>query len=439
MKKIFTTALATFVAFYGYSQAYLPLTGGNLTGPLTGTTANFALLTTPSINIRPSAGGSGYIEFTEDGIADRWAIGISTNDGNFHWRVPYSNSTSVMNLGNTGNLTLAGSLTGTTATYREDGNSPLWKGKVHSANATTDRQVFLGTYGNVAAIASHNYALNAWTDLYVNTINGTDGGVVRFGNTLYGTSASFNGNLGIGTPAPTAALHIKGNGKEIFVQDDNVNTAVIGGWDGTSQYLKSINLGVSLTPLTIQASRVTLDGGNVGIGTSSPQNLLHVQNNTIGSNIARFASGGTRGVTIYSNDNYVKLQVSDNAGNIGSWANLTLNPDGGNVGIGTTNLKGYKLAVAGNVIAESVIVALQGQWPDYVFKAENKLLSLKEVEQYVQANSHLPEMPSEAEVRKEGIDLGQMDAKLLKKIEELTLHLIQQNKRIEELERLLIK
>ncbi len=103
----------------------------------------------------------------------------------------------------------------------------------------------------------------------------------------------------------------------------------------------------------------------------------------------------------------------------------------GNLCIGTTNPQGYKLAVAGNVIAESVKVALQGNWPDYVFKPGNKLLSLQEVESYVQQNNHLPEMPSEEEVRKEGIDLGQMDAKLLKKIEELTLYMIDFKKEVD--------
>jgi hypothetical protein len=63
-----------------------------------------------------------------------------------------------------------------------------------------------------------------------------------------------------------------------------------------------------------------------------------------------------------------------------------------------------------------------------VFKPGNKLRSLQDLEEFVYRNNHLPEMPSEAEVKKEGVDLGQMDAKLLKKIEELTLYMIEQNK-----------
>jgi hypothetical protein len=76
-------------------------------------------------------------------------------------------------------------------------------------------------------------------------------------------------------------------------------------------------------------------------GTGRFSGLLTVNGGAIGNNIARFttggAGGGTRGLTISSNDSQVKLQVTDNAGSVGSWAFLNLNPDGGNVGIGTTN------------------------------------------------------------------------------------------------------
>jgi hypothetical protein len=102
----------------------------------------------------------------------------------------------------------------------------------------------------------------------------------------------------------------------------------------------------------------------------------------------------------------------------------------GDVSIGTTNASGYKLAVAGNMIAESVKVKLQGAWPDYVFAKDYKLPSLEETERHIKEKGHLPGIPTEAQAKEEGINLGDMNAKLLKKIEELTLHLIEQNKRI---------
>ncbi len=101
---------------------------------------------------------------------------------------------------------------------------------------------------------------------------------------------------------------------------------------------------------------------------------------------------------------------------------------GGNVGIGTTDTKGYKLGVNGAAIATSMTVKLNANWPDFVFAKTYGLRPLAEVESYIKANSHLPEVPSAAQVAKDGINLGEMDATLLKKIEELTLYLIEQNK-----------
>lgn len=105
----------------------------------------------------------------------------------------------------------------------------------------------------------------------------------------------------------------------------------------------------------------------------------------------------------------------------------------GNLGIGTTDTKGHKLAVAGSMVAESVKVKLQGSWPDYVFDEKYRLMPLAETKQYVERNGHLPDMPSADEVKKEGIDIGEINAKLLKKIEEFTLHLIQLQKEVDDL------
>ncbi|WP_316815845.1 hypothetical protein [Pedobacter nyackensis] len=100
------------------------------------------------------------------------------------------------------------------------------------------------------------------------------------------------------------------------------------------------------------------------------------------------------------------------------------------VGIGTTNVHTYKLAVGGGIIAESVKVKPQGQWPDYVFEKDYPILPLNELEKFVSKNKHLPNVPNAAEVKKDGIDVGEMNAKLLQKIEELTLYIIDQQKNI---------
>lgn len=105
----------------------------------------------------------------------------------------------------------------------------------------------------------------------------------------------------------------------------------------------------------------------------------------------------------------------------------------------TNNDRGYSMVVTGNFIAEQIAVAPRDgfagfSWPDYVFADDYQLPSLASVEAYIQQEQHLPEVPSAAEVSQNGFNLEVMDATLLQKVEELTLYLIEQNKRIESLE-----
>lgn len=106
----------------------------------------------------------------------------------------------------------------------------------------------------------------------------------------------------------------------------------------------------------------------------------------------------------------------------------------GNVGIGTPN-PDSKLTVKGNVHAEEVTVDLNVPGPDYVFEKDYDLRSLEDVKKYIGTEKHLPEIPSAKEMESNGIDLGDMNMKLLKKVEELTLYLIEQNEKIEQLEK----
>ena len=113
-------------------------------------------------------------------------------------------------------------------------------------------------------------------------------------------------------------------------------------------------------------------------------------------------------------------------------------PDGITVGTGVTIPAGstYKMAIGGGILTEKVRVATNGTtfWADFVFDKNYKLRPLSEVESYIKTNQHLPEIPSTAEVRKDGIDLAQTQALLLQKVEELTLYVIEQDKKIKKLE-----
>lgn len=113
--------------------------------------------------------------------------------------------------------------------------------------------------------------------------------------------------------------------------------------------------------------------------------------------------------------------------------NLMLVKADGSVGIGTTNTFGHKLAVNGSGIFTKVKVKAYGAWPDYVFDWDYRLPSLAEAEHYILANKHLEGIPSRQEVNENGIDLGEMDQKLLRKIEELMLYTIAQQKQIDQL------
>lgn len=107
----------------------------------------------------------------------------------------------------------------------------------------------------------------------------------------------------------------------------------------------------------------------------------------------------------------------------------------GNVGVGTTAPGTFKLAVEGKVGAREFRVTSVNPWPDYVFHNNYQLKNLYSLEAYIRQNNHLPNIPSAQEVKQNGIELGQMNAKLLEKIEELTLYIIELNKKIDVLEK----
>jgi len=104
----------------------------------------------------------------------------------------------------------------------------------------------------------------------------------------------------------------------------------------------------------------------------------------------------------------------------------------GNLGVGTTDPK-HKLDVNGTIRAREVLVELNGG-ADFVFENDYALRPLSEVSDFIQANKHLPEIPSAADMVKNGLDMGEFQIKLLQKIEELTLYIIEQERRIKELE-----
>ncbi|MBV6640776.1 MAG: discoidin domain-containing protein [Cyclobacteriaceae bacterium] len=116
--------------------------------------------------------------------------------------------------------------------------------------------------------------------------------------------------------------------------------------------------------------------------------------------------------------------------------NILVAKANGQVGIGTDDIPSeYKVGINGRMILEEVNVMLSTNWPDYVFEESYPLKSLEVLDAYISENRHLPGLPKAVDVRHEGINVGEMNAKLLEKIEELTLYLIEQNEMILELKK----
>jgi hypothetical protein len=184
--------------------------------------------------------------------------------------------------------------------------------------------------------------------------------------------------------------------------------------------------------------------GKLGIGTNNPTHKLSVNGEMKwGEETSNYAYSGQDGSGMYmeqvgntNNTSKMRLQSSKQS-DFSSYAQFFIDPvngfsfrasgtANGNVGIGTP-VPTEKLSVNGNIKAKKVIVSQAG-WPDYVFDSSYSLRSLSEIETFIAKNKHLPDMPSAKEVDEKGISVGDNQALLLKKIEELTLYLIQLNK-----------
>ncbi|WP_461630288.1 hypothetical protein [Labilibaculum euxinus] len=122
----------------------------------------------------------------------------------------------------------------------------------------------------------------------------------------------------------------------------------------------------------------------------------------------------------------VLLIVGDYSPNVTEYHDYACSVFYGHVGIGTQSPNSYMLAVNGTIRAKEIKV--EANWADFVFKGDYSLRNLTEVEEFIIENGHLPDIPTEKEVKAEGISLGEMNSKLLQKIEELTLYAIQLKK-----------
>jgi hypothetical protein len=253
-----------------------------------------------------------------------------------------------------------------------------------------------------------------------------------------------DGGVGIGTVNPIGKLDVRGN---TFIGTSDLVIGATGSFIQIDQGAASGNTysqirafnngGNSVTDLVLQNGT-----GNVGIGAVNPTQKLDIVGNILLRNMSNVAGAGTSIFFSSYDSGHPGPRISsylDNAEGINSQSRLILSSYGrgyndeltlmnGNVGIGTIT-PSDRLSVNGNIRAKEVKVEVTN-WPDYVFKQDYDLLKLADVKAYIDQNHHLPDVPSAQEVAKEGINLGEVNAKLLKKIEELTLYLIEKDKEL---------
>lgn len=205
------------------------------------------------------------------------------------------------------------------------------------------------------------------------------------------------------------------------------------------------NIGFALFKAGTYKMRIHIDAitENVGLGgNAQPRALVHINSSTTGDTlkISNNTTGHTKtdGLNIYNTGNEAFVTNLENS-NLNLGTNNTnfvkLVPAGAMV-IGNTNTPtGYKLYVEQGILTEKVKVAIKtsANWADYVFDENYNLQPLSAVEQFIKEHKHLPGIPSTQDVMNNGLDLGSMDAKLLEKVEELTLHMIRLEKEMNQL------
>lgn len=270
-------------------------------------------------------------------------------------------------------------------------------------------------------------------------------------------NTSINGNTGIGVANPAERLEVEGNVKVS-------NTLYAGAIESDGIALEN---GAIANNLSVGGN--ALVSGNTGLGVESPSEKLEVAGNikasgslqgqnlaveegnfssnvSVGQSLAVAGNADFTGAVAMENltvssslqSNFLAAESGSFTGPFSAGGIVSLDSSlfvSGKIGVGTDKVEGYMLSVGGKIrAADDIRVYPSAEWADYVFEESYALPALQEIAAFIAKHKHLPELPSAAEVKEEGIELGAMDAKLLQKIEEMTLYLLQKEEQIQKLE-----
>ncbi|PQJ80301.1 hypothetical protein [Polaribacter porphyrae] len=419
----FSGGIQTF-SLAGVEKMRVDAAGVDITGTLGVTGISKFNGTTPiSLNSTITNGSTG-INFSDNGV-NKWRLYKETNNRLYIHNI--ANGTFPFQLNSNNDFYLRG------RTFIEDDlhvNSTLLN--LGSSSNTNQVRMTLqkdvnnssGWYMGYLATNTNNLGFygyeNASFQIYTN--NNLAFSIDALQNTIFKGSSGNNkltinpnssnqqiiasGGLNLGAGTGNVRVSNFGTNSELLVDDTNQITKVKIKAIGTSEFL----------------------GGGIQIPNNS---AIYAPNSTGSETSQLLATSGSNQLILGQAARWNGLGVYSGA------ADYTMYMDNaGNVGVGTTTTGSHKLAVEGSIGAREIKVTAEGTpWSDFVFYKDYNLPTLEEVEKHIKEKGHLKDIPSAKEVEKNGIFLGEMNAKLLQKIEELTLYTIQQQKEIEKLKK----
>jgi trimeric autotransporter adhesin len=295
--------------------------------------------------------------------------------------------------------------------------------------------MFLGSDAGLNATGAENFGLGP-TSIQVNT--GGFNTAIGFGalrNNVSGTN-----NVSIGRQSMKDPVSGNDNiviGSMAMVASSNASNNIAIGSDALAFNSNGSNPGGNNVAIGFNAGKFSYGGvGNLFLGyqaglNANESNRLYISNSSTSNPLIKgdFSSNWLR--VNSKTTGYMVIGDFDTA--------PSGTPGTGGIplpaNIGQAN--GYRLVVQDGILTEKLKVALRstgGDWADYVFEPTYKLMPLEEVEKYAKENKHLPNVPSAAEMVQDGLDISKTSKMFMEKIEELTLHIIDLNKRIRELE-----